>query len=52
VASALSLEEAVATVRGWSARKERLFTPEHFAVAWERLSETDWLEPVRVFAPV
>ncbi len=28
--------------------KERLFTPEHIAVAWERLSETGWLEPARV----
>ncbi len=45
------LEEAVTTVRGWSARKERLFTPEHIGVAWERLSETGWLEPVRVLAP-
>ncbi|SRR6266511_1932290 len=45
------VDEAIATVRSWSARKERLFTPEHITVAWERLAETGWLESTRVLAP-
>lgn len=45
------LDEAIATVRDWSARKERLFTPERIGITWERLSETGWLEPARVLAP-
>lgn len=46
-----AVDEAIATVRSWSARKERLFTPEHITVAWERLNETGWLESTRMLAP-
>jgi O-acetyl-ADP-ribose deacetylase (regulator of RNase III) len=45
------LQDAVAAVRSWSARKERLFTPEHITTAWERLAETGWLEATRVPTP-
>lgn len=38
-----TLESATSAVRGWSARKERLFTEEHIAAAWERLYEGGWL---------
>jgi hypothetical protein len=48
---AVHVDEAIATVRSWSARKERLFSPEHITVAWERLAETGWLESTRVLAP-
>ncbi len=30
-------------VRGWNARKMRLFSAEHVTTAWERLQETGWL---------
>lgn len=48
---ASDIDEAIATVREWSTRKERLFTPEHITVAWERLAETGWLESARELAP-
>ena len=37
------LEAATSAVQGWSARKERLFTNEHVAVAWTRLQDGGWL---------
>jgi len=43
-------DEAVELVRSWSARKERLFTPEHIAVAWERLADGGWLSRAPEFA--
>jgi hypothetical protein len=38
-------DEATGMVRSWSARKEHLFTPEHVAVAWDRLADGGWLSP-------
>jgi hypothetical protein len=43
--SAADADEATAVVGRWSPRKERLFTPEHVAIAWGRLEEGGWLEP-------
>lgn len=43
-------DEALDIVRSWSARKERLFTPEHIVVAWERLADGGWLSRVPEFA--
>ena len=40
---ASDLEAATSVVREWSARKERLFTREHVAVAWNRLEDGGWL---------
>jgi len=34
---------AVQAVQGWSARKRRMFRPEHIRVAWNRLEEEGWL---------
>lgn len=43
---------AAELVRAWSDRKDRLFTDEHVAVAWERLADEGWLagEPLPVRA--
>jgi O-acetyl-ADP-ribose deacetylase (regulator of RNase III) len=49
---ARSADEAAAAVRAWSPRKERLFTPEHVRVAWDRLEEGGWFEPSRELLPV
>jgi O-acetyl-ADP-ribose deacetylase (regulator of RNase III) len=47
-----SPEEAAERVQSWSERKDRLFTAEHVAVAWERLADGGWIarsrEPVRL----
>lgn len=51
--AASDADEATHIVRSWSARKEGLFTPEHIAVAWERLADGGWLSraPEFVGAP-
>jgi O-acetyl-ADP-ribose deacetylase (regulator of RNase III) len=46
---ATNADEATEIVRSWSARKERLFTPEHVAIAWERLSDGGWLNRMPEF---
>jgi O-acetyl-ADP-ribose deacetylase (regulator of RNase III) len=48
---ARNADEAIDTVRRWSARKERLFTPDHIRVAWDRLDATGWLSAKRVPTP-
>ena len=37
------METAVAAVRTWNERKERMFKPEHLGAAWKRLREQGWL---------
>ena len=37
-------DSAVEAVHAWSARKQRLFRPDHIRQAWRRLQEADWLE--------
>jgi O-acetyl-ADP-ribose deacetylase (regulator of RNase III) len=39
-------ESAIAAVHGWSARKHRLFRPEHIRIAWNRLEDHHWLNRV------
>lgn len=46
-----SADDAAEVVRAWSPRKERLFTPEHVSVAWERLESGGWLSPSRALTP-
>lgn len=41
-------EAATDVVRTWSVRKEQLFTPEHVAVAWERLEDGGWLAGTQI----
>jgi O-acetyl-ADP-ribose deacetylase (regulator of RNase III) len=36
-------ESAVAAVERWSARKKRVFKPQHVRVAWERLEQCGWI---------
>lgn len=48
---ATDLEAATSVVRSWSARKERLFTEEHIALAWERLEQGGWLTGARTLTP-
>jgi hypothetical protein len=36
-------DEAAEVVGKWSTRKERLFTPDHVRVAWQRLDQGGWL---------
>jgi O-acetyl-ADP-ribose deacetylase (regulator of RNase III) len=38
--------EAVEAIQSWNPRKRRLFKPQHIEVAWQRLIETGWIEPV------
>ena len=40
---AASSAEAGERLRGWNARKARLFKPEHVAVAWQQLDGAGWL---------
>ena len=44
--AAADVSHAVAQVRDWSPRKERLFTPDHITVAWQHLRAApgQWLE--------
>jgi O-acetyl-ADP-ribose deacetylase (regulator of RNase III) len=48
---ASDLEAATSVVREWSARKERLFTREHVAIAWNRLEDGGWLVGSQVLIP-
>ncbi len=36
-------EQAVVELHGWNDRKRRVFDPKHVHVAWERLSEEEWV---------
>ena len=40
---ALDADAAVAAVHEWSARKRRLFKPQHIRIAWRRLSAHGWI---------
>lgn len=48
---ASDLDSATAVVREWSARKERLFTEEHIAIAWDHLERGGWLVNAPITAP-
>ncbi len=48
---ALDVRAVTAVVHEWSGRKERLFTPSHIAVAWQRLDQGGWLTDARVLEP-
>jgi hypothetical protein len=37
-------EEALARVRGWNERKQRLMEPEHIRIAWRRLQALRWVD--------
>ena len=39
----LDADAAIVAVHRWSARKRRLFKPQHIRVAWERLSAHGWV---------
>jgi O-acetyl-ADP-ribose deacetylase (regulator of RNase III) len=41
---------AMAAIRAWNARKQRLMQPSHVQAAWERLSSQGWLVPERALA--
>jgi hypothetical protein len=41
---------AMAAIRAWNARKQRLMQPAHVQAAWERLNNQGWLVPERVLA--
>jgi O-acetyl-ADP-ribose deacetylase (regulator of RNase III) len=41
---------AMAAIRAWNARKQRLMQPAHVHAAWERLSSQGWLVPERALA--
>ena len=36
-------EKAIEIIHQWSDRKRRMFRPEHIRIAWERLTEQDWI---------
>lgn len=42
----LTLGQVEQVVGSWNRRKERLFTPQHIAKAYERLQEQGWIEPI------
>ncbi|MBK6856245.1 MAG: Appr-1-p processing protein [Microthrixaceae bacterium] len=42
----LTLDQAEGVVGSWNRRKERLFTPQHIAKAYERLQQQGWLDPI------
>lgn len=42
----LTLDQAERVVGTWNRRKERLFTPQHIAKAYERLQQQGWLDPI------
>ena len=44
-------DAATDVVRRWSVRKERLFTEDHIAVAWERLETGGWLAGTQILIP-
>ena len=37
------VEAVITTVRSWTQRKHKLFTPEHIRVAWQHLRDEGWL---------
>jgi hypothetical protein len=37
-------EEAIARVRAWSERKQRLMEPEHIRIAWRHLHALRWVD--------
>jgi O-acetyl-ADP-ribose deacetylase (regulator of RNase III) len=41
---------AMAAIRAWNARKQRLMQPAHVRAAWERLTSQGWLVPERAMA--
>lgn len=41
----LNLEQDEGVVRSWNQRKQRLFTQQHIAKAYDRLQEQGWLDP-------
>jgi O-acetyl-ADP-ribose deacetylase (regulator of RNase III) len=45
-------DHATEQVQAWSPRKDRLFTPDHVQLAWERLAEGGWLSAARTAVPV
>lgn len=45
-AEPLTLDAAEQVVGSWNRRKERLFTPQHIAKAYERLQQQGWLDPI------
>jgi O-acetyl-ADP-ribose deacetylase (regulator of RNase III) len=45
-APATTLEEAMVKIHTWNGRKKHLFTPAHIRIAWKRLHEEGWLQPV------
>jgi len=45
-AEPLTLDQAERVVGSWNRRKERLFTPQHIAKAYERLQQQGWLDPI------
>jgi len=42
----LTNDQAEQVVGSWNRRKERLFTPQHIAKAYERLQQQEWLAPL------
>jgi hypothetical protein len=44
------LDVAIRRVQEWSGRKQRMFTEDHIAVAFERLREQGWLARLPAFA--
>ena len=43
-AKATDEDSAIAAVQRWSARKMRMFRPQHIRVAWQRLVQCGWLD--------
>jgi hypothetical protein len=39
----VSMEEAIPLVHNWSPRKENLFKPNHIRIAWQHLSDREWI---------
>lgn len=46
--AAKTAEEAVKVVQNWNERKRKLFSEKHLHMAWDRLSESGWLNDVKV----
>ena len=42
---------ATAQVHAWNPRKQKVFKPDHIAVAWQRLMDQGWLPPRRAQSP-
>ena len=41
--SAGTPEQAMEKINNWNKRKRDLIKPEHVSIAWQRLSEQDWI---------